>query len=249
MSRSNYPLDPFASRHRIQARSSEIIAYSANFLHSPVPSISTVTTPSGKLGKGDVVVSIPKDLAVRVQDYIAKESGCKNYKKTKRAIGADCLQSSAEGLLMNAVPGGAFDGLFFAQGVAFQIGGIARREYVQALLNVQQFAAGLAGQLNIDNKKAATLGALAFALVYKVYIDGQSLTEQNVFAANEIGTGTITSGPTSTASGCPSDAPKTNGPNPLCCQNNNCKGDKKAKLCGTVCLTVAEVDHLLTLWW
>ncbi|KAI9869730.1 MAG: hypothetical protein M1830_005152, partial [Pleopsidium flavum] len=199
----------------------------------PVPTISTLTAPSGKLGKGDVVVSIPKDFAAKLQDFIAMESGCKGYKKMKRAIDAACLQSAAEGLVLNAAPGGALDGLFFVQGVAFQIGGIARREYVQALNNVQQFAAGLAGQLNIDNKKAATLGALAFALVYKVYIDGQSLTEQNVFAANEIGTATITNGPTSTAAGCPSDAPKTDGPNPLCCQDNDCKGDKKENLCGT----------------
>lgn len=214
---------------------SEIIAYCVNFCLSPVPSISTVATPSGKLGKGDVVVSIPKDLAVRLQDFIGMESGCKDHKKMKRAIGADCLQSSAEGLLLNAVPGGAFEALFFAQGVAFHIGGIARREYVQALLNLQQSAAGLARQLNIDNKKAATLGSLAFALVYKIYVDGQSLTERNVFAANEISTGTITNGPTLTASGCPSDAPKTHGPNALCCQDNNCKGDRKERLCGTVC--------------
>lgn len=160
------------------------------------------------------------------------ESGCKGYKKMKRAIDAGCLQSAAEGLVLNAAPGGALDGLFFAQGVAFQIGGIARREYVQALTNVQQFAVGLAGQLNIDNKKSAALGALAFALVYKVFVDGQSLTEQNVFAANEIGTATITGNPSHT---CPMDAPKTDGPNPLCCQDDNCKGDGTKKLCGTVC--------------
>ena len=205
-----------------------------------------MAAPSGKLGKGDVVVSLPKDFAVRLQDFIGIESGCEGRQKMKRGVGADCLQSSAEGLVLNAVPGGAFDGLFFAQGVAFQIGGITRRECIQALLNVQHTAAGLAGQLNVDTQKGATLGALAFALVYKVYVDGQSLTEQNVFAANEIGTGTIANAPTSTTSGCPSDAPKTDGPDPLCCQDNDCKGDRKDKLCGTVCCTMAEVDHLLT---
>ena len=150
--------------------------------------------------------------------------------------------------MLNAAPGGPFGGLFFAQGFALQIGGVAQREYVQALDNVQQSAIALAGQLNIDNEKAAAIGALAFAVVHKVNVDGQSLTEQNVFAANEINAGTIITGPESSVSGFTSNARKTDGPNPLCCQDGDYECDKKEQLCGMVCTHIAEYQPLLTCW-
>ncbi|KAI9678288.1 MAG: hypothetical protein M1817_006233 [Caeruleum heppii] len=199
-----------------------------------VPSISTVEMSSEKLAKGDVVVSLPKDLVPRLQDFIAMESVCTQYRKIKRAIDALCLQGASQNLVINAIPGGPLEGLFFAQGLAFRIGGVARQEYVEALRNVQQFAIGLAPRLKIDNTKAAAFGALAFAMVYKVYIDGQTLTEENVFASNEVDIAPITASPTTTsADACPSDAPKTDGPEPLCCQFDDCKGDEDLKLCET----------------
>ncbi|KAI9673621.1 MAG: hypothetical protein M1817_002258 [Caeruleum heppii] len=199
-----------------------------------VVSISVVTAASGDLAEGDQVIHLPPAEPQRMQDFLGMENPCAGTKKGKRAIDGACLQASAENLVLNSMPGSAFDGLFFFQGVAFRIGNMAQQDYVQALVAVQQFAEGLAPGLNVDAKKASALGALAFALVYKVYIDGEKLAEENVFAASEIATGPITAAdPTKTNDGCPTDAPKTDGPSPLGCPDDNCKGDKDKKACQT----------------
>ncbi|KAI9680652.1 MAG: hypothetical protein M1817_004092 [Caeruleum heppii] len=199
-----------------------------------VATVSIVTAPSGDLGKGDAVISLDNAMAGRIQDFIDMTADCTRPEKVKRDVNGGCVKTSAQSLIINALPGGPFDALFFFQGVAFRIGDTARQEYVQALIGAQEFAMALAPQYNIEPKQASALGALAFALIYKVYVDGSSISEQNVFPANEVDQGPITTSPTSsTPDGCPTDAPKTDGPRPLGCQDSDCNGDKVKRTCET----------------
>ena len=209
--------------------------------YSPIPSISTASAASGNLQAGDVVLTIPSDLARRVSDFLAMTAPwrCSAYKKVKRGdYDAGCLQSQAEELIENAMPGRAFDSFFYMQGVPVQIGNTAKAEYVQALNAARNFAIGLAAQLQVDQKAAAAVGLLAFGLVYLLNVDGKSITDEVVFQASEVATptGPITNAPSLTlTSGCPSGAPKTDGDDPLCCQDKTCQGDGTTRTCVTVC--------------
>lgn len=203
-----------------------------------------MSAASGNLQAGDVVLNIPADLAQRVSDFASMTGYCTSYKKVRRAgYDAGCLQVNAETFIVNAMPGRAFDNFFYMQGVMVQIGNTARADYIQALNNARNFAIDLAGQLNVDKKKAAALGTIALALMYKIYVDGTRLTDQNVFQASEVATptrnpdgqGTITAPASITsASGCPWNAPKTDGDDPLCCQDKICQGNDKTKTCEEV---------------
>ena len=202
-----------------------------------------MTAASGSLQTGDVVVTLPKDLAQRLNDFTSQWSGCTGFGKMKRgSYDAACLQANAETLITNAMPGRLFDNFFFMEAAVLRIGNLAAADYVNAMNNAINFAITLAGQLRVDRPSAARMGAFCFALVFVKFVKRLIFSEEVILQAKEVAA--ITTVPTKTSSAsCRSDAPKTNGDNPLCCQDEDCLGDSKSKTCDTV----SAFDQTLTL--
>ncbi len=168
---------------------------------SQTPAITTFTLLNDNHKQGDVLISLPDNLIVRMEEYIRKNTECPdkavfNNPSPKRADDFGAVLCGAESIIINAVPGGTFAGLrpMNARPLPFTAGDAIRAMNAAAL-----FALSLAPLLQLDAQMAESLGYGAFAIAYGVLIEGKPLSSENVIPAEALA-GTFTSAASTTTS-------------------------------------------------
>lgn len=158
------------------------------------PAVTTFTSAVDGHTKGDVVISMPEDLARRMDELIRRSSQCptadefnKGLQKRLNDFGA--VICAAEAVIINAAPGTAFADYLVVRPRPFPW---TAGDAVRAMNVVMQFARGYAPALQLDPETAAAVGVGAFAVAWEVLINNKPLSTSNVIPAQSL-SGTITS--------------------------------------------------------
>jgi len=141
------------------------------------PAVTTFASAANGHAKGDVVISMPEDLARRMDGLIRRSNQCAaaddfNKRRQKRLADFGAVICGAEALIVNAAPGTAFADYLVVQPGALPW---TAADAVRAMNTVMQFARDSAPALRLSPEKAALVGVGAFALAREVLINNKPL--------------------------------------------------------------------------
>lgn len=124
--------------------------------------MSTVSADSGGHKKGDVIISLPKELGDRVADYWEKTATCP--KKRKRGTNLDCVVQDASSLMQQAGPNGPFRDLVITPNQ--HLPAIRPGDLLNALNQVIDAGRAIAF-LALDNAGVQALAEICFWIAYE----------------------------------------------------------------------------------
>ncbi|KIM94644.1 hypothetical protein OIDMADRAFT_60421 [Oidiodendron maius Zn] len=199
-----------------------------------VPAITAFPSAGGGHQKGDVVITLPGDLASRITDFLATVSDTcpagqqfSSGKLRKRQANYGPAICASEALIQNAAPGGMFDELLVLQPQALPW---TAADAVRAMNVAVGFAQAQAPDLRLTPARAGLVGVAAFAIAWDVYINNQKLSNSNTIPGNSLqGSTTI---PTTTHT---SSSSSTGCPTPSCVAS--CTKIGALAQCDTSCVT------------
>ncbi|KAI9678752.1 MAG: hypothetical protein M1817_005809 [Caeruleum heppii] len=155
------------------------------------PSITTALDTIDGHAVGDILITFPEDLARRTEGIIHLYENCQLLRK--RVDGLGCVSSAANGIIVNARPGGPLHDLLLIKG---PLPLITALEVVRAIDAAIAFAKASASELGIDNLEAKVIGTLAVLTAYNVIKVGVHLAANNVIPAASLRS-SASDGPTS----------------------------------------------------
>ena len=128
------------------------------------PAVTTFASELGGHKKGDVLMTLPKELAGYIENFTedySRSPDCKagtslNSNFQKRVDDVGVALCAARGVIINAVPGGALADLRVLQSQPLPFIGV---DVVRALNAAMDFARQNAAMLRLDSVQAARLGA------------------------------------------------------------------------------------------
>jgi hypothetical protein len=145
------------------------------------------------------LISLPADLASRMEDFIRRSTDCTagsifDHPLQKLDDDFGTILCGAQGVIMNVVPGGPFADfrLLNPQPLPF-----TTADAIRAMNAAIDFARDYAPVLQLDPAVAARLGVAAFAVAWEVWVGGQPLGAQNIIPGASL-SGIITIPPSST---------------------------------------------------
>lgn len=168
--------------------------------------MSTAASDSNDFHKGDLVISLPEDLAKKVQEIIARSSQCAK----KRSVSLDCIGSIANMVMKQAVPNAPLRGL---ASTPVRLPSLSATDLNQQVLKINDAGKKIDG-LALDGDGLAYLSELSFWIAYEQVYENKPAITQFIIPASA-----TASAPTSTTS-CPPDDRQPNCSN---CGNNSQK--------------------------
>ncbi|KAK0105772.1 hypothetical protein ONS95_004290 [Cadophora gregata] len=164
------------------------------------PIATSFTSAVNGHNAGDIVISLPNDFSKRMEGFIRRSTDCAaanalDQPIAKRVDEFGPALCGAQGVIMNAVPGGPFADirLMGIQPLPFAAAGAVR-----AMNAAMQFARNWAAQLQMTPEQAELFGVAVFAITELVNHQGAPLGTENTIPAESL-SGTITQSQTMTS--------------------------------------------------
>ena len=185
--------------------------------------VSTATADVNGHSTGDVIITLPPDLASVLTQLVAQIDSCAT--SNKRSIGLDCFAAIAGGVLQNTVPGGPLAGLLVLPTMMPRITPQVIAPYLSLVISTGQKIAYFAANSDI-------LNAVAKLVTWNLYLELIEYAFAKIPKPTEfaIPASDLTANATSSSSA--ACAPTGYEP---CCPNcggdaggNKCQGDAKA---------------------
>lgn len=170
------------------------------YLSTASPAITTFTANIDGHSQGDVLITMPDELANRMDEIIRRSTQCPDgvafgQKLRKRLDNYGGVICAAQAVVVNAAPGTAFADFLVVrpQGLPW-----ASADAARAMMVVVQFARAYAPALALDPATAASIGMGAFAIAWEVLINNKALSAANDIPATAL-SGTSFAGCSSTS--------------------------------------------------
>lgn len=200
---------------------------------------STITAGDSE---GDLVLTVPQDLADRTQELI-EQTICFHKRDSieKRfEVSITCIIQGAQNIMMNAEVGRPLYDLVLLPQHISNLDGLGPG-LVQALVQLRDWARGRAPAWALTPAAAAVFTGVAFELSLRWYNDSIKIGASNTIPASNIGS---QHEPTKSITACPAIVP-TASQFPPACQYSRCSGDEEKKTCNVVCIICPLVPLLL----